>query len=65
MSTSSKKTETQPMPAVLKRYEIDVQERFCIMTVDGRQNDHAALRSLAMRGLVTRKDAGMKPQRRK
>jgi hypothetical protein len=53
------------MPAVLKRYEIDVQERFCIMTVDGRQNDHAALRSLAMRGLVTRKDAGMKPQRRK
>lgn len=54
------------MPAVLKRYEIDVQERFCIMTVDGRADDTGALRALAQRGIISRNDApGMAHTRRR
>lgn len=48
------------MPAVLERYEIDVQERFCIMTVDGHQSDAGALRALALRRIISRRDAGMR-----
>lgn len=45
--TEGRKDDTDhPMPLVLAKAPFKVQERFCIMTVDGGLSDEEALRRL-------------------
>jgi hypothetical protein len=43
----------KPIPDAILDCSMDVQERFCIETVDGKQDDNTVIQSMVERGLIT------------